>query len=498
MGVLRIDTDRYVEAAGLAASAGHRVTDAVAGASTALMRTAGMAGWDAMGAEWAAAYDPAAREVLAAGQELALAASDSSRALTLAAGNYIAAEHVASMGLSALIVPLMPSAVLEAGAPFIPSASEPNPRWPPLHWDIIAGIAGVMWPAGDPELLQSAGTSWSRFADEIEVGIAGPAAHARDTLEGLLAEDLTLFLERSAAVHESGQLIAQASRDVAAGCAALAEAVAQAHQELFDETQSFAVECVALMAVGTALSFVTLGGSAAITALVGAARTAQMVARVHQVVTRLTVIGRTVSVVAMRLPGAGRLTAGLQTLARTPVTLQAAATSVRRGFAAASAAASTSGGLVRLAPAVRIVRPIGVAGLRVLDSTAVSVALSSPAALLREQASNQVRRSLFVKAVPGSATDQIIASVRGTRLGTSSVIPAVESAVTTKDRVDTAVGLVGLPGALRDRHAPGRIETLAPRAWGPGRLTAVQVSPATGSTASSTRAPRTSRQAASP
>jgi len=498
VGVLRIDTDRYMEAAGLAASAGHRVTDAVAATSTALMRTAGMAGWDAMGAEWATAYDPAAREVLAAGQDLALAASDSSRALALAAGNYIGAEHVASMGLSALIMPLMPSAVLEAGASCIPSASEATPRWPPLHWDIIAGIAGVVWPAGDPELLRSAGTSWSTFADEIEAGVAGSASHAQDTLEGLLAEDLTLFRERSVAVHESGQLVAQASRDIAAGCVALAEAVAQAHQELIDETQSFAVECLALMAVGTALSFVTLGGSAAITALVGAARTAQMVARVHQVITRLSVIARTVSVVASRMPGAGRLTAGLRILARTPVTLQTAAASVRQGPAAASGATSTSGGLLRLAPAVRIVRPIGAAGLRILDSRAVSVALSSPAALLREQASNQIRRNFFVKAAPGSATDQLIAAVRGTRLGASPLIPAVESAITTKDRVDSAVGLLGLPGALRERHAPGRIESLAPRASGPGRLTAVQGSPATGSTASSTRARRTSRRAASP
>ncbi|MHA7240162.1 WXG100-like domain-containing protein [Arthrobacter sp. TMS1-12-1] len=495
--MLRIDTDRYTEASGLAASAGRRLVDAGDAAGAALRQTGGMAGWDAMGAEWAAAYDPAAHDVLAASRDLALATSDTARALALAAGNYITAEHAASMGLSALTGPLIPPAAPDPTAPFLPSACGADAGFPPLHWDLVAGIAGVVWPAGDPARLRAASATWTGFADGIAAAVGGPSAHARHSLDGFIAEDLTLFRERSAVVDASGRLVAQASRDLAEGCRGLADAVEAAHQELEDEARSFALECLAMVAVGTALSLVTLGGSAAVTALVGAARTAQMVARVHQVLSRLGVLARTASVVAARMPGAARLTSGLRSPDRTSASTRAALHAGGRTPGPASGAGGSPARLSRLAPAVRVLRPVGAAGLRVLDSRAVSVALSSPAALAREQVSRQVRRRLAPDAAPGGITEQVLAALR-TRTGASPVVPAVECALRTKERVDTAVGLVALPRTLRDRYAPGRTPGLPPSAAGPGRLTAVQGSPATGPTASSSRARRRSHPGASP
>lgn len=497
VGVLRIDTDRYIEASELAASAGRRLAAAGDSAGAALLHTGGMAGWDALGTEWADAYDPAAREVLAASRDLALATSDTALALMLAAGNYITAEHAASMGLSALIMPVLPSAVPEAAVPCPPSACDAATGFPPLHWDIVEGIAGVAWPAGDPHRLRTASAAWTAYADGIDAAIAGPSHLARRSLNGFVAEDLTLFRHRSSVVEESGTRIAQASRDIAEGCRGLASAVEAAHQELEDEARSFALECLAMVAVGTALSLVTLGGSAAVTALVGAARTAQMVARVHQVIARLGMLARTASVVAARMPGGARLTAGLRTLGRTWAFTHTAFPPARWALAPASGARGPSFRLARLAPAVRLVRPVGAAGLRVLDSRAVTVALSSPAALAREQVSRQVRRRFFPDAAPGGMTDQVLAALR-TRTGASPVIPAVESVLLNKGRLDTAVGLATLPGTLRDRYAPGRIAGLPTGGAGPGRLTAVQASPANGPTVSSSRDRRKSRPGASP
>ncbi|WP_167134171.1 hypothetical protein [Arthrobacter sedimenti] len=432
MNVLRIDTDRYTEAAVLASVAARGIADAAGAASAALLRTAGMAGWDAMGADWAASYDPAAREVLAACHELALASSDTSQALTISAGNYILAEHVASMGVSALIRPSLQPAVGEAAGPCPPSACDVNPGWPPPCWDIVAGIAGVAWPSGDPELLRSAGTSWAVLAADVDATLDGPASRSRVILDGLLAEDLALLRTRSALLQSCGHRVAEASRDIATGCASLATAVEQAHQELIDETRSFALECAALAAVGTALSFATLGGSAAITALVGAARTVQMVARVHQVLARLNALARTVPVVAVRIPGAVRLGTGLQSL-RAPALLGSTVRSARRALGSAPSALAATCRLSRLAPAVRIVRPIGAAGLRGLDSTAVSVALSNPAALTRGFLSYQVRRAVLGPgAVRGSGADQALAVLRSSRFGASPGIPAVEAALRTK------------------------------------------------------------------
>ncbi|WP_298253828.1 hypothetical protein [uncultured Arthrobacter sp.] len=494
MGVLRVDTDRHIEAAILESIAGRRIADAAHLAESSLQHTSGMAGWDAVGAEWAASYDPAASEVLRACHDLALASSDTALALTLAAGRYISAEHVASMGLSRFLTPPTPPAVEEYAGLRLPSAGAPNPGWPPPSWDIIAGIAGVVWPAGDPDALGSAAAAWTALADGVRAALDGPGTDAGLAVQGLQSEDLALFRERSTVVRESGGQIARASRDIAAGCEELATAVRTAHQELIDETEGFVLECAALAAVGATLSLVTLGGSAAVTTLVGAARTAQMVARVHGVISRLALLART-GAVGTRLAGATRITAGLRTRLR-PLTPMRAVPGWTRPSAPLAGARAPLGRPSRLAPAARVLRPVGTAGLKLLDSRAVSVALSSPASLVRGRLSLPARRIVVGQgAVGGSASDQVFALLRSRGMG-QSVLPAAEAAVRTRDRIETARGLVALPGALRDRYGPVVVHT-AP-VHSPGRLTGVRASPWTGPTTGSSRARRTSRPAASP
>jgi hypothetical protein len=340
--------------------------------------------------------------------------------------------------------------------------------------------------------------SWAVLADDVDATLDGPASQSRTILDGLLAEDLALLRTRSAVLQSCGRRVAEASRDIATGCASLATAIDQAHQELIDETRSFALECAALAAVGAALSFATLGGSAAITALVGAARTAQMVARVHQVLARLSTLARTGPVVAARIPGATRLGTGLQG-AGAPALLRSAVRSARQGLGSVTSAGTATGHLSRLAPAVRILRPIGTAGLRGLDSTAVSVALSSPAALVRNVLSYQVRSAVLGPgAVRGSGMDQALAVLRSSRFGASPVIPAAEAALRTKGRIDTVTGLAALPGSLMGRYSPDRLAIPVTGFQGPGRLTGVRGSPGTGPRRASSRAHRTSRPAASP
>lgn len=497
MSVLKIDTDRYTEAAELSAAAGRGLADAVASADAVLVGTGGMAGWDSLGTDWAASYDPAATDVLEASRALALASTDSARALTFSAGNYIAAEHVAAMGLAALVEPLLPSSMPEATSSCLPSACEAHVALPPEYWDIVAGVAGIMWPTGDPALLRSAGAAWTTLASDVEHRIGGGTQLAEDTVDGLLAEDLALFRTRSAVVREAGTAIALSSRDIAAGCEALAGAIETAHQELIDETRAFAEDCLEMLAVGVALSFLTLGGSAAITSLIGVARTAQMVMKVRQTIERLTALGRAAVVVASRLPGAARLTTGLQSLARGSSALRI--TGGPGGHALTAGAPRTSAALSTLAPAVRIIRPVGAAGARLLDSKAVSVALSSPAALVREQLSHNVgRRILGNTAVPGDATEQVLAVAgRSASPIVARAAAAAQVGITSKERWDNATGLVALPASLKERYAPATPDTLAPAAGGPGRLTAVRRSPGTGPMAVSSRGPRTSHPAAS-
>lgn len=494
-----IDTERYAEASELTAAAGQQLMDAADSLGHALSSAGGMAGWDATGTDWSASYDPAARDVLSACHELAHASADTSTALALSAATYSSAEHLAAGGLSALVAPHVLRTVEAPAVPHLPSAGGVNPGWPPPCWDIVAGIAGVVWPAGDPDLLRSAARAWGGLAEGVGAGINGPAASARHSVDGLVAEDLLLFRERSLAIEESGWLVTGVARDIARGCESLASAIDGAHQELLDETRAFALECGALVAVGTALSLVTLGGSAAVGALVGAARTAQMVLRVHEVLNRLAALARAVSIVGARLPGAGRLTAGLRALSTSRTRASSVVTAARSTVTSGSRAALSSRTASRLAPAARVIRPVGAAGLRALDSKAVSLALSGPAELVAGQLSYQLRRTaLGSKVVHGSGTDQAFALLRASPVGSAPIIAVAERALRSKDRVDTAGGLIALPERIRDRTTPHRPGRLPAEASGPGRLTTAQVSPVPRPRDGSTRDPRTLRPAASP
>ncbi|KQO03588.1 hypothetical protein ASF21_04785 [Arthrobacter sp. Leaf234] len=497
MHALRIDTDRMEEASAFVEAAGSRISDAVGVLGGILERSGGMAGWDALGSDWAASYDPAAAEAADACRELELACSDTSRALAIAAGKYLQAEHIASMGVSALMTPFLPAFRPDGPAWVFPSAADGNRGCPPPGWDIVAGIAGVLWPAGDPEALRSASTAWRELAAQIEGGMDGSAAVAGDAVQGLASADLTQFRTRNAAIQDTGRQIAVAARDIAGACSSLAEAITLAHEELIDETHSFLLECAALAGVGIALSFVTLGGSAAITSLVGAARAAQMVIRVQAVVARLTTAARSVGAVAARLPGAGRLTTGLHALSRTPAALSSLVGPTRRTLSVTAWHAASSPRLSVLAPAVRFVHPVGAAAVRFVDSKAVSLALSNPASLTLGLLPVATRRTVLRSVLPqGNTPERVLELVRAKGVGTQ-LLPAASAAVRTKERLDTVEGLVGLPAHVGERYLPARPSTV-PLGENPGRLTAVRGSPASGPTRGSTPIRRRSRPEASP
>ena len=497
MRVLRIDTDRYVEAATHAATAGRGLAEAVQSTYAVLARTGGMAGWDAMGTEWAGAYDPAARDVLEACRALALASSDTARALTFSAGNYISAEHVASMGVASFITPTLPSWVSDTAAPFLPSAAEvKDGLLPPEGWDVVAGLVGVLWPAGDPALLRDAASTWNSLASGIDGEIDGPTQQAVMSLEDLMAADITLFEERSAEISACGSTIARHSRDIAVSCEALATAIESAHEELAHEARLFVAEFIALAAITAIASFVTLGGAAAITSIIGAARVAQLVLRVHQVLARLTALTRGALILGSRLPGAARLTSSLQAIPRSPAALRAAAGTT--GRAIATGAPRTYAAVSKLAPAVRLTRRVGATSLKVLDSKPMSLALSNPAEVLAQGLSGQLRKRLpGATTSPGSAVDQILSTAsRSTRFG--GTIAAAHGVWKVKEAGDSVSALVALPTSARARYLPTAPGDLPTHAAGPGRLTAVRESPAVGPTAGSSRDRRTSHPAALP
>lgn len=214
-----MDTDRYLEASSHATVAGAATATASRTASLELRGAAGMAGWDSSGADWALAYDPIAGEVLAATGELALACGDTARALSASAGNYLRAEHVASLGASALIRPIIPTYIEETCMPGLPSAAAMHPGTPPpFGWDIVAGLAGAVWPNADTAALRAASAAWDSLANNLESTRTGPLAQIHSSIGGLIAHDLRLLEERSLVTDSLAAGLTDSARQLGMAC----------------------------------------------------------------------------------------------------------------------------------------------------------------------------------------------------------------------------------------------------------------------------------------
>jgi hypothetical protein len=488
--ILAIDTAGYAAASRYAGIAGAGLAEAALSAARSLQGSGGMAGWDAGGTDWAASYDPAAAQVLAACGALAATCAETARALAQAGQTFAQAEHAASLGTSTLEAPLPDAPHGDPCAPGAPAAAGGNPGYPPAGWDLLAGLAGVVWPNADPGALRSAAASWRVLADGVDDVRRGPLLSAESAVAGLVAADLGYFAERAALTATMAADIADAARELAAACEGYARAVEDAHGELTHEALMFVAECAALAAAGAVLSFVTMGGAAGIAALVGTARAAQVAARVTQILARLTVVAAHSRPAAAHLAQLGRLASRLGPLGAHPV--------ISRAGARVLAPAVRQFTALRGSAAASHLRPVAAMGRAFLDSRTASVLANGPAAVLREEAVYRLRQRAFGSwAARGSTADWALHAVGQTSWGATRAFRAVTWARAAQGRLATAAALgdrVRNAAALEPRTGaqirprPGRpVEPPARAAPAiPGRYPRAPSSPA----------PQTSRQEA--
>ncbi|WP_028279479.1 hypothetical protein [Arthrobacter sp. H5] len=504
MTILTVDTDRYVEASSYASAAGADTSAAARRTSLELLGATGMAGWDSSGADWASAYDPIAGQVLVATGELALACSDTARALSASAGNYIRAELVASHGAAALITPFMPVSVDELCMPGLPSAAAVHPGMsPPFGWDVVAGLVGAVWPNADTAALRGASGAWTSLANSLESTRTGPLAQIRSSIEGLAAWELRLLEERSIATDSSAAELTDAARQLGTACDTYAASVDEAHAELVAETAAFVSECAAVAAISAGLSFVTLGGAAGIGALVTGARIGLLVARVGDILGRLAAMALRAKVLVQAVPGVGRLTGqflslGVKGVSRAPALGRVPA--LLRNTEGAALWMNLPGA-GRLAPVITAGRPIATAAGKVLDSKLAALITSGPLKYLLNDAVYRTRRLAFGSlAVRGQTFDQLLSFAGATAAGGTTVFKSVKwlHAANSRKRTvegmaDVAVGVTNPTRAAGGKPAgPGTA-----RVHVPGRLTGGLRSPLPRPTVAPSRAHQTALPAES-
>ncbi len=248
---------------------------------------AGMAGDDAMSADFAAEYDAAARESLGALVELTYAFSSLSRLLATSGDNHGRAEAAAAGRVYNADTSWPASHFVHYRPPPPPSSlGANNPDLGMVQTWVLDHVEGFIWPGADVHQLLAAAATWQSTASSI-ADLEHQCDEAITLLERQHSPEVPLA---TTALTDLRSLIGQTAQEmhaIASSCEEYAEAVRTTHERtlaLINEICQMIVEGIAFSAVVGLLSS-GIGAGAAGTAAM--ARIATQAPRFHALLVTL-------------------------------------------------------------------------------------------------------------------------------------------------------------------------------------------------------------------
>jgi len=280
--IVAVAADGYVQAADAFRSGNHAAADAHHRLVTGLASTGAMAGDDASAAEFAAAYDRAAAETVAALADVVTAYATLRRLTTDSAAHHQRAEE-GSIIPGGVIPGDCLAAPLDADRsvlPAVPPSSlggDPPTLTPQEAW-ILDHIEGFVWPDADVDRLRRAAQTWRAAG----AGLDDAAAYcglAAQSLETQRSPEIPLALAAASDLRATIRALASSCDDLGADCEAYADAVEARHAEIRALLHEILQLVVEGMVIGAALAAVTAGAGAAVALGSVAARVAAQAPR---------------------------------------------------------------------------------------------------------------------------------------------------------------------------------------------------------------------------
>lgn len=260
------------------------LTESLAGKLAGL---GGMAGNDSASADFATAYDAAAREAVGSLAGLTHSFIGLGRLLAATGNNHEAAELAAAGRVSAYSGLALPDSFVRVAPPAPPSslgAQEPSfgvvDRW------ILDHVEGFVWPGADVGLLREAAHAWTRAAASV-AALGDHLDVVRALVERQRSPEIPTTLACLADVRSLVSDTADELLAVGTACEDYAAAVEEAHartRALLSEVAQMVVEDAAISVVAGGLTG-GLGGSAA--AAAAAARIRAQAPRFHALLVAL-------------------------------------------------------------------------------------------------------------------------------------------------------------------------------------------------------------------
>ncbi|QZY29724.1 RNase A-like domain-containing protein [Nocardioides coralli] len=265
--ILDVEAGSYVAAADAFRTGNHAVAEAHDLLVTGLAPLAGMAGDDASGTEFAAAYDGAADELLAGVRDAVTAFATLGRLTRESADNHRRAEARSLVGGSVVVEPCAPVAD-DADRAVLPTTLPTSlggdlPALTPQQAWVLDHLEGFVWPDADVAALRAASAVWRRIGGSLR-DAAGFAGVAATTLESQRSPEIPLAVDAASDLRATVDELADSCFGLGVKCEAYADAVEVRRAEvlaLVHEVLRLVVEGVV---IGAALAAVTAGAGAAV------------------------------------------------------------------------------------------------------------------------------------------------------------------------------------------------------------------------------------------
>ncbi len=283
-------------------SANSLLTDSMLSFSSSLSGTGAMAGDDSGGTDWAASYDPAARDALQAGEDLVRSFATMANLLNASLVNHEGAESGARLygspaGVSGTDGDPDPdhtvSTVGLAEPPSAAGGTGDQPGW----WGLIADeVGGLIWPDADTGRLREAGDRWRTQAQSI----SSMTSYCDTAAASVGAQTSPEVRDAVAACRElKGHVsdIATAYQDLGDACDDYAQQVDDHRDQVLDELKSFIAWSAGIQIVGGVATFFTVGLAQVPTQAAQAAKIGAAALKVRRILTALLAVAKTAKTV---------------------------------------------------------------------------------------------------------------------------------------------------------------------------------------------------------
>jgi len=266
-----------------------RAADACSGLVDRLQGCAAMAGDDSTAAEFAASYDEAAAEALAALADLVGAFGSLAHLAEASLDNHHAAE-VASGGTRVAAPPSRADDSVEVVVAAPPtSLGGDSPSLPgPLTW-VLDQIEGVVWPDADTDRVRAAGDTWRTAADWVSV-LTVYCDNALLDLSDEVSPEIPLAIATTQDLRARVDTLAEQLAVIGGACDAYAEQVDAKRDEMLDLLARLAGELAVGAIIGGGLTLLSGGLAAPATGAAGSARLAWAARELKLIVDSLRVL----------------------------------------------------------------------------------------------------------------------------------------------------------------------------------------------------------------